>query len=648
VSLKEFNRKRRIREQAKLGLAPSAPDSNTSPGEDGDVEMAAPSAAPKPKAAPTNRFSKAAAAARKRLAPKALASKAGDASQQVPAAKAQKTGASAGESDSGPGRPAANVLVLEVESVQQPVGKSSAPSKASTGKASAPAPEGKSSASSSKPATGKASAPVPAPAGRSRNSTSTWPSLEGTSETEHMQHWLLFELAKSKPICSNGALLEIGFANIRHSLWKPKSPNNKKSLKDLCEDFIRKHIFTSPACENLKGWCKEVLDALPGESAKSTDKKFLSVLKNIYGSPKTFCEVLEDGTPAFHLQHGFPNPLASIALVVCALQWHNYLDPSMRVYYNTGNAVARISKGLVERKHLVYGIGYPGSGKSSAFRKAFEGMEGKDTSKTHSFPMVGYDNGMFLLGVWRDGLNPGTDAMEQAVKPKVMEWMRTCSPGFVVAEGIRLANRAFFDGARSMGYSVHIVLIDIPSEVSKDRYIGRGSVLDKNKELWYKGVCTQVDNMKDLVTKKIDGTQAADIVGTELKEFLASQFATVNNIYGDWSEEERQVAFAAPKAPAKPKPKPEAKAKPTTAPAVPGTGAPQEEVPAEVSAAQDQVATGEPAVPDTGAAEATAEASAKVDEAADEFMTEAEALPLSAAQETEVEPEQKGSPTESD
>jgi len=528
-----------------------------------------------------------------------------------------------------------------------------------------------------------------------------------------------------------GALLEIGFANIRHSLWKPKSPNNKKSLKDLCEDFIAKHIFTSPAGENVKEWCKEVLDALPGETPKSTDKKFLSVLKNIYGSPKTFCEVLDEGTPAFHLQHGFANSLASVALVICALQWHNYLDPSIRVYYNTGNAVARISKGLVEKKHLVYGIGYPGSGKSTAFRKAFAGMESKDTSKP--FPMVGYDNGMFLLGVWRDGLNPGTDAMEHAVKPKVMEWMRTASPGFIVAEGIRLANRGFFDGARSMGYQVHIVLIDIPPEVSRERFVGRGSVLDKNKELWYKGVCTQVDNMKDLVTHRIDGTKDASDVGTELKEFLASKFATVNNIYGDWSEEERKVVFAAPKAPAaKPKPKPEAKAaagnstfaigqkvifdglagradlngtrgtlakfdesagrwavklgrgketvnvrevnllvttaeataekkaaapkaKPKAAPAVHDTGAPQDEVPAEVNAAQDQVAAGELAVPDTGAAEAMAEASAKVDEAAapdaaeaDEFLMEAEALPLSAAQETEVEPEQKVSPSDAD
>merc|ERR1719247_111317 len=132
----------------------------------------------------------------------------------------------------------------------------------------------------------------------------------------------------------------------------------------------------------------------------------------------------------------------------------NLLDESIRVFYHTEDVtVMRVARGRVERKVLVYAIGYPGCGKSSAFKSALATL-GDYKEIVKPVPLVVYDNGWCMLGQWRDGLNPGTDAMEHAVKPKVLEWMRECQPGFVIAEGIRLANRSFFDTCRSLGYSV--------------------------------------------------------------------------------------------------------------------------------------------------------------------------------------------------
>jgi len=157
-----------------------------------------------------------------------------------------------------------------------------------------------------------------------------------------------------------------------------------------------------------------------------------------------------------------------------------------------------------------------------------------------------YDNGMLLLGQWRDGLNPGTDALEFAVKPKVLDFIRMCQPGFIIAEGIRLANRAFFNACKSMGYTVHIIYFDVPVEVAQNRYVERGSGWDKKKELFHKGVCTQIDHLKDVFTKRIDSTREGSEVAAEFRTFLNSEFASVSGdcVWGDWAEKDRNNLFA--------------------------------------------------------------------------------------------------------
>jgi len=200
--------------------------------------------------------------------------------------------------------------------------------------------------------------------------------------------------------------------------------------------------------------------------------------------------------------------------------------------------------GRIEKKVLVYGVGYPGSGKSTALKSALADISYREISKP--VPLVVYDNGMLLLGQWRDGLNPGTDALEFAVKPKVLDWIRRCQPGFIIAEGIRLANRAFFDACKSMGYKVHIVYFDVPVDVAQKRYVQRGSGWDKKKELFHKGVCTQIDHLNDVFTKRIDSTREGNEVAAELRTFLHCEFASVRGdcVWGDWSEEDRNSLFA--------------------------------------------------------------------------------------------------------
>ncbi len=67
-------------------------------------------------------------------------------------------------------------------------------------------------------------------------------------------------------------------------------------------------------------------------------------------------------------------------------------------------------------------------------------------------------------------MNLGTDTLSYGIKTKVNEWMSVFSPGFVLAEGDRLANRPFFEAASQLGYRVLIVLIDAPVEVARSRY----------------------------------------------------------------------------------------------------------------------------------------------------------------------------------
>jgi len=378
-------------------------------------------------------------------------------------------------------------------------------------------------------------------------STSSCPRPNGKSELEHMRHWLLCELAKNKPVVAMGSLLEIGLAAYRHSLWLPKAPVT--GLQELCSNFLASNVFKAKAEDSdelvLQDWCVEVLNVLPGVTPKATDRKFLRGVKNVWGSvSKCYCEILAEGTPGFHLwdDRTSTSIRVAVALVVSALQRNKFLDDQIYVLYKAEDDLVRIARGSAEKKVLVYGIGYPGCGKSTSLKAAMASLDFKET--TRPVPLAVYENGIIMLGQWRDGLNPGTDALEYAAKPKVLEWMRTCAPGFIIAEGIRLLNRAFFQACKSMGYRVHIVHFEVPADRAQQRFTQRGSVLDKKKELWYKGCCTQVDNVLDLVTHKIDGLKETNEVAAELRAFIDQQFATVNNMWGDWSEEERKLAFS--------------------------------------------------------------------------------------------------------
>jgi hypothetical protein len=218
------------------------------------------------------------------------------------------------------------------------------------------------------------------------------------------------------------------------------------------------------------------------------------------------------------------------------------LHEEVRVYYQMSDTTVRLARGGVEKKKLIYGIGYPGSGKSTAFKSALSEWTYQEITKP--FPAVLYENGWILLGQWRNGLNPGTDALEYNVKPKVLEWLKLHSPGLVIAEGIRLLNRAFFSACKAMGYSIHIVLFDVSRECSQARFVERGSEWDKKKESWFKGTSTQVDNMKDMATKVIDASQSPQQVAQELRLFIEEQSSLISNLWGDWTEEQRKSVLA--------------------------------------------------------------------------------------------------------
>jgi ribose 1,5-bisphosphokinase PhnN len=136
-------------------------------------------------------------------------------------------------------------------------------------------------------------------------------------------------------------------------------------------------------------------------------------------------------------------------------------------------------------KALIYVVGYPGSGKSTAMAAAMPGSPSAYITKP--FAHTRYGAGLAHLGANREQY-PGTDGLALNVQPTVIKWMETFK-GLVAAEGDRLANAKFFNAALSAGCRFTLVYIDVPELVSRRRAWRRGS---RFEESWLTGRMTKV------------------------------------------------------------------------------------------------------------------------------------------------------------
>jgi len=171
----------------------------------------------------------------------------------------------------------------------------------------------------------------------------------------------------------------------------------------------------------------------------------------------------------------------------------------------------------MEDSTLVYVIGYPGSGKTTAVNAAVNNLN--PTLIMEPFKHTMYDNGLIQLGYWREAYG-GTDALAYNIQPKVIAWLPTCAAPLVIGEGDRLANNAFFTAVQEQGRRLRIAHIKVGDLIALKRIRQRGSQFNP---AWIRRTMSKVDNLASkwrnyVVT--IDGTRATDSICEELKELL--------------------------------------------------------------------------------------------------------------------------------
>lgn len=171
------------------------------------------------------------------------------------------------------------------------------------------------------------------------------------------------------------------------------------------------------------------------------------------------------------------------------------------------------------RPRLVYVIGVPGAGKTTALRAALSDFTA--TPRQRPFAHVEYELGEIrMLGRWRDGAS-GTDALSMNVQPAVLEWLERVGPGIVVGEGDRLGNRSFLEAARELGVETTIVQVDCPLELAATRRRARGSGQDAS---WVKGRESKIAALEDLVDVRLDGRRTPAELGEELRALLTVDY----------------------------------------------------------------------------------------------------------------------------
>jgi hypothetical protein len=347
----------------------------------------------------------------------------------------------------------------------------------------------------------------------------------------------LANAALTTPISSTFNLIHRGLVG-----WKQKAANKEasgshedrskntvtESPQHLLSRFLAKDVFTDG---QLQDWAQRVAEKfLPGEDLQClpfsqvlTDPEFRAVV------------VTDDLAPGWHIQHQSPTMLTTAMIIICGLQRAQELQDTRIFSHISAHAnadVTHIKDGMPLTKAMFYGVGKPGSGKSTSLKNSLDGRGFTYEQLMAPFKHVKYadEYESVVLGDWRPGLCPGTDSLEQAVKPKIVDYLRTQSPSMVIAEGERLMNKDFFNLVKAEGYLLEVCLFDISDSIAAERFQQRGSEWNCKKATWHKGLCTRVRNIEDIVTKKVDTTQTADVVAAEVSTMLQNltKLVTIN------------------------------------------------------------------------------------------------------------------------
>lgn len=179
-------------------------------------------------------------------------------------------------------------------------------------------------------------------------------------------------------------------------------------------------------------------------------------------------------------------------------------------------------------KTLVYLVGEPGAGKSTALREAFAGYTRTEV-RVGACPMMAlvrsFWSGRGLparaheLGRDRPGGFGGTDALSMSIAPRALEAMGVAD-GLIVAEGDRLAHNRFLSGCSGLGWRVRVLALTTPPYMAAGRRAGRGG---GQNEAWVKGRRTKAVRLARLwQATPIDGTGTPEETGSLLREQIVA------------------------------------------------------------------------------------------------------------------------------
>jgi len=163
---------------------------------------------------------------------------------------------------------------------------------------------------------------------------------------------------------------------------------------------------------------------------------------------------------------------------------------------------------------LVYLVGVPGSGKTTAFRSLIAAYgRGEPVTIAPGFTVTRYLGGdVAALGTYTGHPFDGTDRLSMGCSPAARQWIASRPAPLVLGEGDRLTARPFFDAARAAGYDVTLIRLHVDDETAAARRLARGA--SQPGEAWLKGRRTKVMSYTPDVV--LDGAQPSVLVARDL------------------------------------------------------------------------------------------------------------------------------------
>lgn len=174
-------------------------------------------------------------------------------------------------------------------------------------------------------------------------------------------------------------------------------------------------------------------------------------------------------------------------------------------------------------KRLLYVIGEPGIGKSTAVRALTSRYDAvqqdepvphinyADETGVHAFQQIGRD---------REGF-AGTDALSMSIISKAEDFLFRDATDRVLLEGSRLANTRFLSAAEQAGYLVTLLHLDGPGIASARRAL-RGS---KQDPTWVRGRRTAAENLMRALANSSIRTRRIRLNGNESPDEIAAALA---------------------------------------------------------------------------------------------------------------------------